>query len=160
VFVTEGDPDSADARILIAELSAALAAMTGDGGQSSFDARDVRVAGAAFLLARDAHGQLLGCAALRPIDERTGEVKRMYARPHSHAGAALLAALEERARTLGYMELRLSTRRVNTRAVAFYEKHGFRAIANYGHYVGRAQSICMGKELVVAFSLARRGEAT
>jgi GNAT superfamily N-acetyltransferase len=144
------DPDSVDARLLIEELSAALAALSGNGGKASFSADDVRVARSLFVLATDQAGQALGCAALRPLDDaaQVGELKRMYARPGSAgAGAALLAHLEQAAREFGYRALWLETRKVNTRALAFYARHGYRPIPNYGNYVGRDEAVCLGKVL-------------
>ncbi|MES2297171.1 MAG: GNAT family N-acetyltransferase [Pseudomonadota bacterium] len=150
--VASEDPDSADARLLMAELSATLAAITGDAGLSSFDPRDARGPGATFLVARDAHGTAMGCVALRPLGGATcanaGEIKRMYARPGSGAGAFLLAELERQAVLLGYATLCLSTRCVNQRALAFYRKRGYANIPSYGHYALRSESICLGKVLI------------
>jgi GNAT superfamily N-acetyltransferase len=141
------DPDSADARALIAELDAALAAICGDSGSGSFDPADVRGPGSLFLVARDAGGEAVGCGALRPLAPGVAELKRMYARPGSGAGRQLLAALEEQAALFGYRELWLSTRRVNIDALAFYGRHGFEPVENYGRYVGREESVCLGKRL-------------
>lgn len=141
------DPACAEARVLLAELDAALAAITGDSGASSFDPAGARGPDAVFLLARGADGQALGCGALRPLDDGVAELKRMYARPGSGAGSILLAALEEQAALLGYRAIRLSTRRVNARAVDFYLRHGYAPVAAYGSYVGRAVSVCLGKSL-------------
>lgn len=41
---------------------------------------------------------------------------------------------EGEAKSLGYNEIRLETRKVNTHAVAFYVKHNYQRIANYGPY--------------------------
>jgi len=142
------DPDCGEARVLIGELDAALAAICGDSGAQSFDANDVRGPRSVFLLARDAAGGAVGCGALRPIDDDIAEVKRMYARPGSGAGVQLLGELERRALQFGYREVRLETRKVNLRAVAFYERHGYRVIPNYGKYAGREDAICLGKILV------------
>lgn len=148
MVIAGADPDSPEARALIAELSAALAAITGDSGAASFAAADVRADGGSFLLARDGDGALLGCGALRRIDRSTGEIKRMYARPGgSGTGAALLAALELEARSMGYTTLWLETRKVNLRALAFYARHGYAIIPNYGKYAGRADAVCLGKRI-------------
>jgi ribosomal protein S18 acetylase RimI-like enzyme len=149
VSVAPADPDSPDARALVAELDAALAAITGDSGASSFDANDVRGPRALFLLARAEDGTPLGCGALRPLEGEgnAGEIKRMYARPGSGAGTVLLAALEAHAAHLGYEEVRLSTRRVNGRAVDFYRRHGYLDAPPWGKYAGSAVSVCLGKPL-------------
>jgi ribosomal protein S18 acetylase RimI-like enzyme len=146
--VAPADPDRPEARALLGELGAALAAITGSDGAASFDAADVRGERACFLVARAADGSLAGCGALRPLEGSVAELKRMYARPGSGAGRFLLAALEHQAAAFGYAEIWLETRRVNGRAVAFYEKHGYGAIANYDKYVGRADAVCLGKKLM------------
>ncbi|WP_332676761.1 GNAT family N-acetyltransferase [Brevundimonas sp.] len=108
----------------------------------------MRGSGAGFLLARDASGAALGCGGYRPLEPGVAEIKRMYAAPGTRGvGAALLAALEDRARADGYAEIRLETRRVNGRAVAFYDRSGYARIAPYGRYVGRADAVCFGKPL-------------
>jgi GNAT superfamily N-acetyltransferase len=145
--VARADPDSPDARALLGELGAALAAITGSDGTASFDAADVRGERACFVLARDADGLALGCGALRPLLEGVAELKRMYARPGSGAGVFILEALERQALAFGYRELWLETRKVNGRAVAFYEKHSYRLIPNYGKYIGRADAVCLAKAL-------------
>ncbi|APA70909.1 GNAT family N-acetyltransferase [Janthinobacterium sp. 1_2014MBL_MicDiv] len=142
------DAASLDARLLLDELSAALLRINGDSGRSSFDIEAATPRGG-FYLARDATGELLGCAALRPLgepDSAIGELKRMYARPGAAGvGAALLAHVEAQARRHGYARLHLSTRVANARAVAFYAKHGYAPVAAWGKYVGAAQSTCLGK---------------
>ena len=148
IAVSAEDPAGADALALVAELSAALTAITGASGQASFDVSDVRGPRACFALARDVHGCALGCGALRPIDAGVAEIKRMFARPGTRGvGSALLRHLEAEASRRGYVALRLSTRRVNARAVAFYERHGWRRIPGYGRYAGSDVSVCFEKVL-------------
>ena len=142
------DPAGPDALALVAELSAVLAAITGDSGQASFDVADVQGPRACFALARDAQGRALGCGALRPLEAAVAEVKRMFARPgHRGVGSAVLRFLEGEAARLGYAAVRLSTRVVNARAVAFYERHGYRRIPGYGRYAGSDVSVCFEKVL-------------
>jgi GNAT superfamily N-acetyltransferase len=140
------DPECAEAQALIAQLDGALAAICGDSGSGSFDPDDVRGPGSVFLVARD-DGVALGCGALRPLAPGVAELKRMYARPGSGAGRFLLAALEAQAVGLGYRAVWLSTRRVNERALAFYARHGYLPVENYGKYAGREASVCLGKRL-------------
>ncbi len=149
IGVAAEDPSGADARELIEALSAALTAITGASGKASFDLADMRQARACFAVARDRDGQALGCGALRPLDAalaHVGEIKRMFARPGTRGvGSAVLDFLEREARRHGYTTLRLETRRVNERAVAFYERRGYRRIANYGRYVGNDAAVCFEK---------------
>lgn len=146
--VTRADPGEADAQTLLAALCAALATLTGDSGQASFEADDVRGPHAAFVLARTATGRAVGCGALRPLQAGVAELKRMYAQPGTRGvGAALLAHLEDEARALGYTALWLSTRRVNTHALAFYTRHGYTPVPPWGRYAQRPESVCLGKPL-------------
>ncbi|SFU76973.1 GNAT family N-acetyltransferase [Pseudoduganella namucuonensis] len=147
-------PDAPEALALLEELSAALSAITGDSGRSSFDPADVRGPMARFVVARDGGGAALGCGAFRPMatgeagEGPAAEVKRMYARPGRRGvGGAILAFLEAEAAALGYRVLRLSTRLVNTRAVAFYEARGYARIANFGRYAAKPESVCFEKRL-------------
>lgn len=150
MIISVCDPEHIDARVLVEELSDALAAITGDSGKASYSPDDARVARSLFVVARGADGELLGCGALRPLEGDVGEVKRMYARPGTQGvGAALLAHIEQAAAGFGYRALWLETRRVNLRAVGFYLKRGYGEIANYGKYVGRDDAICLGKGLDV-----------
>jgi GNAT superfamily N-acetyltransferase len=146
--ITPEDPASAVSRQLLDELSATLAAITGDSGRSSFDPADVRAARALFVVARDENGQAVGCGAFRPLQDGIAEVKRMYSRPGSAGvGSAILAYLETKAAGLGYRALWLETRLVNERAVRFYEKRGYARIPNYGKYSGNPKAVCFEKRL-------------
>ena len=150
ITILAADAAGPDARQLLDALSEALLRINGDSGRSSFDVEAATPRGG-FYIARDGAGELLGCAALRPLgepDSTTAEFKRMYARPGSNGvGAALLAHVEAQARRHGYRALHLSTRVANARAVAFYAKHGYAPVIAWGKYVGAAQSTCLGKSL-------------
>jgi GNAT superfamily N-acetyltransferase len=148
IHIGDGDPDHPDARTLIVALSTRLAAITGSGGEASFDAKDVRGPGAAFLLARDEDGRAVGCGAFRPLQPGVAEIKRMYAaEARRGVGAALLTSLEAKARSMGYQEAWLETRRVNATAVGFYVRAGYREIPPYGRYIGQPEAICFAKRL-------------
>jgi GNAT superfamily N-acetyltransferase len=142
------DPGTPDAIALVDELSAALAAITGDSGRSSFDIDDVRAARARFVVARNASGHAVGCGAFRPLGGDIAEVKRMFARPgNPGTGSALLAFLEAQAGALGYRAIWLATRAINERAVGFYLAHGYKPIPNYGKYAGNAEAVCLATQL-------------
>ena len=150
MIIADCDPASPDAQVLVEELSAALAALTGSSGKASFSVDDARAPRSLFVVARADDGRLLGCGALRPLEGDVGEVKRMYARPGTQGvGAALMGYIEQAAANFGYRELWLETRRVNLRAVAFYLKHGYQPIPNYGKYIGRPKAVCLAKRLHV-----------
>ncbi len=139
------DPVHPDAAALLHELNVTLHNITGCDGSASFDMRDVREPGAAFLIAYRGDSPV-ACGGFRPFGDHTAEVKRVYAREHG-AGAPLLRALEALAVKQGYSRLVCETRRVNTRAVAFYLRAGWHETESYGKYAGRPEAICFDKEL-------------
>lgn len=154
------DPAAPMASRLMQALNSELAAISGDSGASRFDLESVRQERALFVVALGESAQDaelgLGCGALRPLDAHPGvaELKRMYARAGTRGvGSALLRHLELKALDLGYRELWLETRPANTRALAFYRRHGYQEIAKYGDYAQRPDSICLGKPLVPALLL-------
>lgn len=79
-------------------------------------------------------GDAFGCIALRPLDERAGEVKRLYVQPRARGqgwGRRLAAALVEEARSAGYVELKLDTLERMDEALALYGSLGFARCAPY-----------------------------
>ena len=148
ICVEPRSPSDPDSQRLLQELSATLAGITGDSGESSFRQEDALAERAIFVVARNENGLALGCGALRPIYANIVELKRMFARPATRGvGAAVLTYLEQQAAAFDYSEIWLETRRVNVRAVTFYQRRGYSEIPNFGKYVGRAEAICLGKVL-------------
>jgi GNAT superfamily N-acetyltransferase len=155
VKVDLADPESPEAQELLASLSQTLQQITGSSGTASFDVNDVKGEGACFAVGRLSSGVPVACGALRPLQPGVAELKRMFALPGTKgAGSAVLAFLEQKANEFGYGQVWLETRKVNERAVAFYERHGYRPIPNFGRYVGRAEAICLGKPVPSAQPVA------
>jgi GNAT superfamily N-acetyltransferase len=76
------------------------------------------------------------CVALRPLDERTGEVKRLYVQPRARGegwGRRLVERVIDDARAIGYRDLRLDTLGRMAEARALYSSVGFRPCAPYYH---------------------------
>lgn len=143
-------PFSEEATSLMEELSKRLRDITGNGGRNSFDPNDVCKEKAMFVIARDENGSAIGCGAFRPMDEKTAEVKRMYAKEKgSGVGNLILSYLESQASQMGYESFRLETRVINKNAVSFYQRNGYEVIPNYGHYKDRRESICFEKKISI-----------
>lgn len=149
--ITAEDACSADAIRLTTNLSAELARRYDhvDDGSGDFRPQDAAGSRSVFLIGR-LDDRPVACGAVRPLEGDVGEVKRMYVEPAARGrGLArqLLAALEDAARRLGYLALRLETGDGQPEAVRLYESAGYRRIAPYGIYVESARSICFEKRL-------------
>jgi ribosomal protein S18 acetylase RimI-like enzyme len=88
-----------------------------------------------LLLARDIHGELLGCVGLRPMTpDGCCEMKRLYVSPGGRGlglGRALIDAIIGEAVRIGYREMRLDTLPSMAEAIALYGKAGFTPIEPY-----------------------------
>jgi ribosomal protein S18 acetylase RimI-like enzyme len=90
--------------------------------------------GGQLLIARDAHQNAIGCVALRPLDERCCEMKRLFVAPAGRGlglGRALASAIVDEAKRLGYAEMRLDTLPSMQTAIGLYKELGFVAIDPY-----------------------------
>ena len=73
-------------------------------------------------------GEAAGCAALRPLGDGAGEMKRLYVRPTYRdigLGSRLVNAIVDAARQAPFHILRLDTLPSMTQAQALYRKLGF-----------------------------------
>jgi ribosomal protein S18 acetylase RimI-like enzyme len=96
-----------------------------------------------LLLACDGE-TVMGVVALRPLDENTAEMKRLYTRPDYRGrklGRQLAEAIIEQARQLGYQSIKLDTVPTMVEARKLYESMGFKEIEPY--YNNEGKSICM-----------------
>ena len=81
-------------------------------------------------------GQLAGCVGMKRLDERTGELKRLYVRPAfrgRHLGRKLVERIIEDARSLGYCRLMLDTMPELVSARRMYENMGFVVTERYNN---------------------------
>lgn len=87
-----------------------------------------------ILVAWDASKRAVGCVGLRPLDDETSEMKRLFIVPEARAfglGKSLTIAVIEAAKARGYSSLRLDTLSTMTTAASLYERIGFRRIDPY-----------------------------
>ena len=79
-------------------------------------------------------GQAVAGGGIKPLGDRTGEIKRMYVAPEARGrghARRLLCALEQAGRALGLDHLRLDTGPKQPFARALYESAGYRSIPSY-----------------------------
>ena len=120
-------PLSDDVRSLIAELNAALLALTPPEYCSHLTVEQMADATTTVWIARDG-GEAVACGALKRHADVVGEVKRMYTRP-SHRGqrigAEIVKRIEALARREGLKRLVLETGDRHHAAWTVYERAGF-----------------------------------
>lgn len=150
LVLVETSLSDGDAASLILELNALLDELySPDDNHFSLDPGEVIEGRGLFVVAR-VHDEPVGCGALRMIDARRGEIKRMYVRPAAQgrgAGTAILARLEQQARRLGADSLVLEMGPGQPSAAALYRRSGFTRIECWGEYLATPASICLGKQL-------------
>lgn len=81
------------------------------------------------LLVTEIDGRVVGCVALKRLDEERCEMKRLFVDAGAHgtgAGQALAMAIVERAQGLGYSKMMLDTGPKQVEAQGLYRKLGFR----------------------------------
>ncbi len=144
-------PDSQDARTLIRELDADLLERYPRQWIHGLHPEDFQDDELIFLVVRQG-SELVGCGALRPLEEGVAEVKRMFVR-HSFRrlgiSRRILSALELQAMEKGYTTLRLETGTEQPEALGLYRSAGYVQIPSYGEYIGNPFSICFEKKLTI-----------
>jgi GNAT superfamily N-acetyltransferase len=147
--LVEADPTSPAAAALIAALDAEFHVRYPGAPVFGIDAVSLLEQGGVFLLAQ-LDGMPVGCGALRPLDSRTAEVKRMFVRPDARGrriARAVLARLEAIAAARGYLVCRLETGIRQPEAIGLYESAGYTRIPCFAEYASSPHSVCYEKRL-------------
>ncbi len=130
------ETELSDARELFTEYAASLGfSLSFQGFEAELATLPGRYAppGGCILLARAPEG-LAGCVAMRALDARTCEMKRLFVRPAflgRGCGRLLAEAIVREARAAGYERMRLDTVPAMEAALGLYHSLGFRDIAPY-----------------------------
>ncbi|MFN6978360.1 MAG: GNAT family N-acetyltransferase, partial [Gemmobacter sp.] len=127
--IAPADPAGSDAALCLAAYFAELARRFPGGfdpGPPADPAR-YRPPRGVFLIAQGAGGPV-GCVALTSDGPGRGEVKRLWVAPETRGtglGGRLMVAVEDAARALGLLHLRLDTHPSLTEAQAMYAARGW-----------------------------------
>ena len=111
MIITEGGLDDPDVLALLREHLQGMADHSPPESIHALDVGGLKAPGITFWTMRDG-SEVLGCIALKQLDERHGEIKSMRtasARLRKGVGAALLEHLVAEARRRGYERLSLET---------------------------------------------------
>ncbi len=149
-FIQTVDSQSEDALLLLREAAIEARALYPelfDDPNAPFPTNPPTPPRGIYLLVYDGN-KPIGSGALRPIDESTVEIRRMYVlKEYRRHGVArmILEALEQEAAKLKYSMMRLETGNRQTAAMRLYESFGFQRIPPFGPYMDDPLSICYEK---------------
>jgi len=152
VALSVEDPIGAVARELVEALCSEMSERYGR-PPSPFSLSEEAVEKSIFIIARR-DGEPVACGALRPFDDETAELKRMYVVPAARRqgfGRLMIAALERHARGFGYKTIVLETGVGQPDAQQLYESCGYLRAPAFGGYIGNPSSVCYRKDLSIRF---------
>lgn len=142
--------DHADFRELVTELDKDLRIR--DGEEHAFFAQFNKIDQIRHVVLAYLDDAAVACGAIKPYDEQTMEIKRMFVAPdHRGRGIAgqVLKELELWTLELQYSTCILETGIKQPEAIRLYQKSGYKTIPNYGQYAGVASSVCFEKKLMI-----------
>jgi len=154
LVIAPDDPAAPDVSGLLGAHVAFAAAHSPAGLCHYLDVEALRTEGLAFWSARDADGTVLGCAALRELDPRHGELKSMHVAEAARGrgvGRRLVNHVLAQSRLRGYERVSLDTGGSEGFAPsrALYAACGFRACAPFAGYKHTGFNVYMTRPLVM-----------
>ena len=133
---------------LVKQLDDLLAVVDGD--KHDYYHQFNGIEGLPYVIVAYYNGKPTACGAMKPYNNTTVEIKRMYTDPDSRGkglGKSILTELEQWAKELGFKNLMLETGTSFEAANNLYKKYGFTQIPNYDQYVDLKDSICFQKAI-------------
>ena len=149
LLLHDADYDDPVAVTLIAAVQQEYVVRYGGRDETPVDPGEFAPPHGAFVIVSDDR-EPIGCGGVRRHDGDVAEIKRMFIhRAHRRRGhgRALLRALEQRARDLGYRRVVLETGTAQPEALALYRSAGYTPIAPYGFHRCAPDSRCFAKDL-------------
>ena len=121
-----------------------------DGHEHEFYAQFNSIATIKHVIVAYQEDKAVGCGAIKPYDDQTMEIKRMYVLPQERGkgiASLILSHLETWAKQLNYKKCLLETGVNQPEAIALYNKNQYQIIANFGQYAGMENSVCFEKKI-------------
>ncbi|KFE99460.1 GNAT family acetyltransferase [Chryseobacterium formosense] len=140
--------DNLDFQNLVRKLDAYLALMDGEDHAFYDQFNKIDALKNCIVVFKD--DKAVACGAIKPLNENSMEVKRMFTLPEYRGNGfavVILEELEKWAKESEYEKTVLETGKLQLEAVALYKKCGYEIIPNYGQYIGVENSICFEKSL-------------
>lgn len=143
------DPASPDCRVLIEELDRVQSSLYPPENNYLDSIEELQKPNCHFLAAY-VDDQIVGCGALKIVDENYSELKRMYVvADHRKRGIGqrLLEELESRSAQSGIWLVRLETGVSQPEALALYRRNGYKETDAFGQYSDSDLNIFMEKRI-------------
>lgn len=121
-----------------------------DGDEHAFYAQFNKIDQIKHVIVAYREGTPIGCGAIKPYDEQTMEIKRMFVLPELRGlgiATKILVGLEKWGQKLGYARCILETGIKQPEAIALYTKNSYHRIPNYGQYKDAKSSVCFEKKV-------------
>lgn len=147
--IVRTDSTSQDFHELVSHLDRYLSGVNGDA--DDFFVQYNKIDQLKYVVVVYQDGLATACGAIKPYDDHTMEIKRMYVRQESRGqgiASAALAELEQWALELGYSRCILETADSMVDAVGLYQKAGYKRIEKYGQYADVETSVCFERVLL------------
>lgn len=148
IKIVRTNSEHKDFKSLVKDLDAYLAITDGD--EHAFYDQFNGIENLDHVVLAYENDNAVGCGAFKTFDDSSVEIKRMYTVPECRGkgiASEIINNLELWASELSYEYCILETGKRQVEAVKFYQKKNYKNIANYGQYVGMANSLCFKKRL-------------
>lgn len=149
--ISVDDLSSAEVATFLAEHMAEMRSTTPPESKHALDLEELRQPDITFWTVNDGNA-LVGCGALKQLDNDEGEIKSMRTAPsrkRSGVASRLLAHIISEAASRGIKRLSLETGSGDffAPARALYTKFGFESCDPFGHYKPDPNSVFMTRQL-------------
>lgn len=148
IKIVRTNSEHKDFKSLVKDLDAYLAVTDGD--EHAFYDQFNGIENLDHVVLAYENDKAVGCGAFKTFDNSSVEIKRMYTVPDYRGkgiASEIINNLEFWASELSYEYCILETGKRQVEAVKFYQKKNYKNIANYGQYIGMANSLCFKKRL-------------